>query len=153
MMEKGQDKLSYAWINEGYAKSDYDDASRNYDGDYYLVAKGYADSCDAYYGYAYNYFIEAKNFFEEAKRYASTNETLRLAELYVNFTELGAKLDSEMHQACEYFSSACNSYDQGFWETGNTQIEEMNEHIREHDKLVTTYNDYLSKIRALLDTL
>lgn len=153
MIEKGNHKLKDAFANYGYAESDYDDASRNYRGRYFEVCKSYAKSCDVYYGYAYSYFVEAKNLFEEAKKYATTNNTLTLAELYVNFSFYGSKLANEMHQACEYFSSACEYYSMGYWESGDNRIREMNKHIQEHDELVESYNDYLSKIKALLETL
>ena len=153
LIEKGERKLQDAFTSGGYAQSDYDDASRNYEANYFDACKTYADSCDAYYGYAYNYFLEAKGYFEHAKEYAPNDKLFRLAELYMSFSDYGEKITNEMHQACEYFSSACDLYSKGLWESGSEQIDKMNEHIGEHDRLVTPFNERLSQINALIETL
>jgi len=151
MMIKGLQKLSSGTANEGYAESDYDDAGLNYEAGYYDVAESYADSADVMYAYASDGYRGGKAYFSQAMNYAPDNKTYQLAELYVALSDMGAELMDEMHQANEYFSSACFNYYNEWWEIGDNEIEWMNEHIVLHDNLVPAFNDCSSDIDALLE--
>jgi len=152
-MLKGLQSYYTAAHNYGYAEADYDNAGIFYDESYFSDAKIFADSCDMYYGHSSSYYSDAKALFDRAKGYATTNKTRVLAELHVNLSEYNYRIVNEMHEACEYFSSACDSYDKGYWDTADNQIDMMNEHIEEHDNLVPQQNEYWSKIDALLEDL
>jgi len=56
-----------------------------------------------------------------------------------------------MHEANEYFASACHYYYTGNYDMGGDEIDKMNEHIRTHDELVPKENDLWSSIDALLE--
>jgi len=58
-----------------------------------------------------------------------------------------------MHEANEYFSSACDYFYDGNYEIGNEEIDEMNKHIETHDNLVPKQNDMLAEINALLENM
>ena len=152
LIVKGLREIVNGGISEGYADSDYDNAGANYEVGYFDVAKTYADSADIYYTYASDSYRAGKAYLIQAKNIATNNKTRQLAELYVNMTELGAQTMDELHQANEYFSSACNCYNNGWWELEDIEIEKMNDHIEAHDEIVPTFNDCYFDIDALLDT-
>ena len=150
-MTKGFIDYMLARENQGYANADYESAGLNYDISYFEIAESYADSADIIYGYASTSYSDAKAFFDNAIDYATSNNTRDLATLFSELCYIEYQIASEMHEANEYFSSACNCYYNGWWELGDTEIERMNEHIEEHDDLIPTQNDVWSDINALLE--
>lgn len=153
LMFLGLEKTADAFGNQGHAEANYDYATFYYEESYFELCETFADACDTYYGYGFSYYKQAKGLFKEAKEYALDNKSIRLAELYENFSEYASQVNSELHEACEYFSSACNSYEKGHWDIGDDEIEEMNKHIEEHDRIIPIYNDYYADIMALMETL
>lgn len=148
---RGLDKKTDAFMSLSYADAEYDSASFYYDENYLELAKGFYGSCDVYYGYASVYFSESKAWFEETRKYATTNFTIELSENLINYTEINRQMSSEMHEVCEYFSSASDSYNRGYWNSGDIELEKGNEHIRNHDSLVFLQNDYYNKIKVMLE--
>ena len=90
----------------------------------------------------------AEGHFEQAIGNAPTDELKLLASLYMQHADYNAQLLSELHEACEYFSSACNYYYNDDYVTGGREIDRMNEHIEEHDRLVPLLNDIWADIEA-----
>lgn len=152
LLLKGMEYYEDGLVNVGYGGSNHDEFSTTYEGGFYLLAQGYANSMDIYYGYATNNFGHAKARFELARSYAPNEKYLHLIDNYINAAEYGRQIYSEMHQVGEYYASACNYYDQGLWSTGTEQLEEGNNHLAVRDNLVLIYNEYLANIDALLDT-
>lgn len=154
MMTKGWKAYSEALGNSAYAGLSYDDATVFYDDPElaYSWVKLYADRADTYYIYSSDNYRTAKAYFNQAKNIAPNYKTFQLTQLYVNVCDIGAELMDEMHQACEYFSSACGYYGNEWWDVGDNELEKMNEYIVNHDELVPDFNDYLSDIEALLET-
>lgn len=157
---RGWEKLTEATANQGRANGEYDNAVFYYEENYFETAESFASYCDIYYTYSSQAYGDAKSMFREAKKYAPTDDYSRLVELYEDASECYETIYSEMHQVCEYFTSACNSYsksaelggDESYWELGNSQIEEMGKHIDIHDNLVLTCNNYYSDANALLES-
>lgn len=150
-MTKGFIDYMLARHNQGYADSDYESAGLNYDISYFEIAESYADSADIIYGYASTSYSDAKAFFDNAIDYATSNNTRDLATLFSELCYIEYQIASEMHEANEYFSSACNCYYNDWWALGDTEIERMNEHIEARDNLIPTQNDLWSDINALLE--
>lgn len=151
LLLKGTVHLRNASANRGYADSDYDDFSRNYKAGYYEVAQMYADSVDTYCSYARSNMDDAKSRFEQARKYAPSKKYHQLIDNYIKATDYAIQIYSEMHQASEYFSSACGYYADGNWTVGDAKIEKANKHIKSHDSLIDNYNAYVSDINAILD--
>jgi hypothetical protein len=144
LMEKGQMKLIEASLNTGTAEAYYDEATKNYQYNRFEVCKSYAANCKTYYFYGQSDFDEAKELFDRAQDY-------KLAELYSKWSGCLSNVSAEMHDACEYFSMACDHYSQNDIKTGDWAIEKANKHIGEHDRLVPICNAYIAKIKTLLE--
>ena len=155
IITKGLQHYAYGYYYEGFAETNYVDASTYYESAEYAedftFAKSYADYADSYYGYASNSYRTAKEYFEESLQYATNEKLQRLSQTYVDYLELMSQIANEMHEANEYFSSACNYYSLGYYDSGDSSIETMNIHIRNHDNLIFSCNDKSSEIDALLD--
>lgn len=152
-MVKGLEEYYEAGINFGSGDTYYDEAGIFYqDNDYYWCSL-YAGYADSYYGHSVGSYRDAKAFFNTAMEYSISNDTKELAQKFVNLSELDAKLSNEMHEANEYFSSACDYFYDGNYEIGNGEIDEMNKHIEAHDNLVPKQNDMLAEINALLENM
>jgi len=147
-MRDGFSDIIVSSKNEGYAESNYDLASSNYQASYYDTAKSYADSANSYYGYASGSCDLAEGHFKQAVINAPSENLKHLASLYVNYSEYDSQINSEMHQANEYFASACNYYSLGDYVTGGSEISQMTIHIDEHDRLVPLFNAVLANIEA-----
>lgn len=137
--------------NEGYAEADYDSACMYYEENYFDDAEIFADSADIHYGHASISYSDAKAFFDNAIDYATSNNTRDLATLFSELSHTEYQMASEMHEANEYFSSACHYYSNGNYGVGDNEIDKMNEHIEEHDNLIPTQNDLWSEINVLLE--
>ena len=149
-MIKGFNEIHKAGKNEGYAEAYYEEASSEYADNFFILSMGNSDMCDVYYSYASQSYRDAKAYFIQAKRCTNNTNTQKLTQDYIDICEINARLESEMHQACEYFSFACYEYANGNQETGDIGIERMNEHIEIHDNLVPEQNDLWSSINAML---
>lgn len=151
IITKGLQQYAYGQYYEGYAESDYDDASYMYEEGDYEWGEYYADSADVYYGYASGCYRIAKEYFEESLQYAINEKLRRLSQTFIDYLELMSQITSEMHEACEYFSSACNYYSLGYYDTGDSAIETMNIHIVNHDSLINECNNNYGEIESILD--
>lgn len=150
-MDKGFEEYYEAGLNVGIATAHYEIASEEYTDGFFLLASIDASYSDTYYSYASASYRDAKAFFDLAIDFAISDKTMQLAQLYYNLTDIDAQVTDEMHQACEYLTSACDYYYDDNYDMGGGEIDKMNEHIVAHDALVPTQNDLLSEINALLD--
>ena len=148
---KGYEKVLSAELNRGVAVTYYGEASEYYNNDLYYSGYLYASYADTYYGYASTEYRDAKAYFEKAMEYTVTTNAYNFAKTYVDLCEINAKISSEMHEANEYFSSACYQFDLGNYEVGNTEIEKMNIHIDEHDSFIYQQNDLVSKLDVIIE--
>lgn len=153
MMSNGWMELGTAWLHKGAAQANYDEASYTYSLDFYPLTQKYADSAKDSYDFAAQSYGNAKAFFQLAKNYASTDTLYQLAAIYGELVDSGAKLMYDLYEANEYFAAAANEFERGDYVSGNAYIELMNQSISEHDNEAPIYNDYLSQIYALLETL
>jgi len=147
-MDRGNEAL----INRGYAEAQHEEFLSCYEMGLYSLAASYARGMDVYYGYAYTSYMEALGFFRQAQQYAITNEQKEFITNYIKAIELVSQMMDELHQAGEYYETACNYYDQERWNAGNEALEEGNRHIEAHDALVDDYNSYLAKVEAALQS-
>jgi tetratricopeptide (TPR) repeat protein len=150
-LAKGFEQFYLAKNSDGYADADYDSAGLYYEENFFSDAKIFADSADVFYGYATIDYSDAESYFDSAFDYAISDNYMQLASLYSNLSAIHYELSNEMHQANEYFSSACNYYDQGYYDIGGDEIDRMNDHIENHDDLIPAQNDIVSDIETLLD--
>lgn len=149
---KGLEEYYEGGLNRGAAEAYYDEASESYKTDDFWWASYYADFADTYYAYASQDYRDAKAFFTEAAEVAlDGSKAKELAGLFVELMEISAQVSSEMHEASEYFASACTYYDNGDYSMGGLEIDKMNKHIKAHDDLIPKQNDLLSQINVLLD--
>jgi len=153
MISNGWMELGTAWLHKGTAQANYDEASYSYSLDFYPLTQKYADSAKDYYDSAALSYGNAKAFFQLAKNYASTDTLYQLATVYEELVDSGTKLMYDLYEANEYFAAAANEFEQGNYVSGNDYIELMNQCISEHDNEAPIYNDYLSQIYALWETL
>jgi len=147
-IKNGFSDLEVADLNQGYGEAYYIEATDDYEIALFYLASLYAGYADVYYGYAYGLCELAEGHFKQAVNNAPSEHLKNLASLYVSYADYGSQINSEMHQANEYFASACSYFDLENYETGNSEIEEMNKHIIEHDRLVPLFNDVLADIEA-----
>jgi len=148
---KGINTYIVAENNFNYAKADLDNALNNYEANFYNACKGYAESCNVYFDYAYSNYRDAEKLFKRSKE---TNSTIgKLAYYMEKISHYNKLIAIENYQACEYLESACNSYSLEEWEIGNEYIEEYIKHIKKHDEFVGILNDWVSEYKAYIKSL
>ena len=150
-MNKGFEKYYGAAVNRGFAKAYYDEAFTYYSENTFVWGKIYADFAKSYYSYASYNWRDAKTFFNTSINYATSNTTEKLAQLWVNLSELDTQINSEIHDACEFLALACEFYDIGNYTKGDIEIEKMNEHIETYDELVQDGYILWTEMDELLD--
>lgn len=139
--------------NWGIAESYYDWASYSYDYDNLEGAAEYWTYAMGYYSYAEGEYRDAKALFRTAENYAPNKSYRNLAVKYTQLMESGAKIAVYKYEASEYFASASTYYSQGKWDQGDSALETGNERIASHDNEVIIYNDFLSEIESIIETL
>ena len=133
-----------------YADAEYNYAlwSLYYDQDYLLESIDYCIEAREFYASANSYNQDAIANFEEADKIAE-EEYKELISYHLKALDHAIEINWAMYEACEYFESASNYYDQELYETGDAELEIGNEKIDIHDSLIVSYNRYISKIDML----
>lgn len=149
-MINGLTEFHVAGLNNGYANAYYDEASESYTIDDFFWCNIYASNADTYYSYTSQSYRDAKAFFKQSEQYTITNNTKNLAYLFVELSEVNAEIASEMHEANEYFTSACYYYNIENYYIADNEIDKMNNHIHTRDDIIPKQNDIWSEIYALL---
>ena len=86
---------------------------------------------------------------ENVKETISDSDMQKLASYHIEMTDAGAKIYDNSYEACEYFETAMDYYNQGRYELGNSAIEQSNSKIKQHDYWVIVNNEYSAKVDAL----
>jgi len=150
-MTKGLQMYSSGDYYEGTAISDNIDANNYYETQDYSLASTHALYASWAYDWASDNYSKAKPFFQEAEKYAPNNNALKLAQLFANLTEFSAQKNSELSDAYEDFSTACDYYYNNNYDMGGLYIDNMNEHIEDSNSYFESYDDCLTDIDNLLE--
>ncbi len=103
---------------------------------------------------ARDYYMDAIGGFEKIKaELIDKNIDHILIDTYVRIIDEQLTMNYNMFEACEHFEAAARAYDNNFYDTGDSDIEMMNEKIVSHDDAVVRYNDLMSKYRVELEKL
>ena len=139
----------------------------------YVEVTGYEADADYYYtqaslSYEYNEFNDVVDNCEIARGYYfdATQEQRRLKaklkdagiehkliNLYISILDEGIEINNNMYEACEYFESASRQYDYYDYWDGDINIDLMGDKIRDRDKAVERYNDYLAEYNLEMEKL
>ncbi len=132
-------------IDSQKAEQYYTEASYSYEDENYNLVES---NCRLARGY----------YLEESQGYKRIKAELKAVEIednliYIYIDSLDALIEiaNNMFEACEYFESASRYYDMNNYDMGGSEIEGMNEKIRDHDKAVEVYNNLLEEFRVELE--
>jgi|GEM_PF-2048367 len=150
-MVKGLQKFAegdYFW---GAAQANKLEAESDYEDEFYYLASWFSSIASLDYAESSNNYSLAKSFFEEAKQNASNNKTIEVAQLFISLSDVSSKTTSELSEAFEDFSSACDYYYNNNYAAGDLRIETMNDHVETSNTFFASIAGYESDIDALLE--
>jgi len=150
-MVKGLQAYTDGEYYRGCAHIHRSEAGDYYDIDLFYSASVYAITASLFYESSSKNYSLAKGFFEEAKNYGSNNNTQELAQLFVDLSEYSAQRDSELIDAYEDYSSACDYYYNGNYDLGGFKLEASNDHVETSNGFFDSHTDCLSDIDFLLE--
>lgn len=118
----------------------------------YITSINYCVAARGGYVIANQNYQKAISYFEEANKTANEKYG-ELINYYILTSDLGIRINWYDYETCEYFESASQAYSNGFYETGDSEIEKGNKKIFARDSLIITHNKYVSKIEVLQEGL
>lgn len=145
---KGLTDFNNAIFDNYNAEFNYDSWSFYYNEGYYYDSIEYCVAARELYVSSSSYHQNSISYFEEANKVAKEQYN-ELVNYYIKASDQAIEINWAMYEACEYFESASSLYDQGFLESGDSELEIGNTRIELHDSLIRDYNKYISKIEIL----
>ena len=152
---KADGDFSKVSIDSQKADQYYDEASYSYeDGDYNLVES----NCRL----AREYYLEESQGYKRIKAELNAKKIEdKLIYLYIDFLDASIEISDNMFEACEHFEVVARYYNKYYntnvpyddmsYDMGGSEMDAMNEKIRDHDKAVEKYNNLLEKFRVELE--
>ncbi len=142
---KADSDYSEISIDGQKAEQYYEEASYEYEnGNYNLVES--------------NCRLAREYYSEESQGYKKIKAELKackiedkLIYIYIDSLDAMIKVTNNMFEACEHFESASRYYDMNNYDMGGSEIDGMNEKIKDHDKAVEVYNNLLEEFRVELE--
>lgn len=149
---KAMDALGDAWLNNGYAESYQVEADYMYSVGSYEWGEIYYSYAQDYFSYAGDSYGDARLIFNQAKNYATNDNTLDFTEKYIEFIDASRIMLNSDFEICDNLRLACYYYNLSEWDTGDGYLEDSNDALAEKNDYVDTYNDLLGEIEFMLDT-
>ncbi len=152
---KADGDFSKVSIDSQKASQYYGEASYSYeDGNYKLVES----NCRL----ARGYYLEESQGYKKIKAELNAKEIEdELIYLYINILDASIEMSNNMFEACEHFEVVARYYDKYYntnvpyddmsYNMGTAELDMMNEKIRDHDKAVENYNNFLEEFRVELE--
>ena len=133
----------------------YEEASLSYEDQEYNLVESNCRLARDYYSEESQGYINLKSELNAGKH----NDD-RLVIIYAESLDYLSEMSLNLFEACEHFEVAVRYYDKYYneidykdsdYEMGTSEIEMMNEKIREHDSNVRKYNELLADYRVELN--
>lgn len=144
---KGKQQVEKSFSDGYSAEEEYSNWGYLYDEGYLLDSIPYCISARVFYSKANTHNQKAIQYFKKV------NSTLIrfniLASKYIMLLDKAIDINWAMYEACEYFESACSSYEKDNYVTGDSELEIGNRRINTRDNLVRSYNELYAEIELL----
>lgn len=143
--QKAKENHMYALISKADAEYMYELWSAYYNEQYYADSIAFCETARESYTESNSNHQSAIEYFKKAKDYADEQYTT-LIEAYIKYSETSIEINWAMYEACEYFESASKYYSKGIKDIGDSEIDNANEKIMQHDNMIRELNEYAAKI-------
>ena len=112
---------------------------------------------------AREYYLKESQGYKRIKAELKAREIEdKLIDIYIDFLDTSIEIANNMFEACEHFESAARYYDKYYntdvpyddssHDMGTSEIDMMNEKIRNHDEAVERYNNLLEEFKIELES-
>ena len=126
----------------------YDMSNVYYEGDWFEDAIVACESAREDYSEANGYYHKAKVLLEQLE---PIEEYKEIIPDMIKMMDCKIELNNCLYESCEYFESACRSYNNDNYNQAEVALEKTNEKVRKHDDLVNDCNDYIAKVALFLE--
>ena len=147
---KAGKQLNFAFLNEGFAGTFYNEAVRQYNISNYNLAEKYYSYAALYYTYARDPYFSSKTLFLEAEKHSTNQNELDIIDKYLEYIRISDDILLISYNRCYNFSLACYYYNISDYTSGNEYLNQANSLLNEYNNLINAYTKLNSDIESIL---
>lgn len=148
---KAGKQLNFAFLNEGFAGTFYNEAVRQYNTSNYNLAEKYYGYAALYYTYAHEPYLNSKTLFLEAEKHSTNQNELDIIDKYLEYIKISDDILLISYNRCYNFSLACYYYNISDHTSGNEYLNQANSLLNEYNNLINAYTKLNSDIESILE--